>query len=281
MEIINNITELRRYRADLRRQGRSLGLVPTMGAIHSGHTSLVELAAQQADAVLVWIFVNRAQFNDQSDFERYPRDFKGDCEILQKHGVSAVLIPDEQEIFQPGYQTWIEPGELAVDWEGKFRPGHFRGVATIVAMMFAMIEPELAVFGEKDFQQLRIVEQLVADLKFNVEIIRAPIVRDPDGLALSSRNQLLSDDERNEALTVPRSIKLAQEAFLSGERRTNALCRIAEKAFNGTAAKPEYFVIVDPVTLKETEIADANSRVLVAARVGSVRLIDNAAIGGG
>jgi pantoate--beta-alanine ligase len=278
MDIIETISELKNVLVNLRNDQSSLALVPTMGALHDGHLALVKLAKSRAAKVIVSIFVNPAQFNDKKDFDVYPRTVEKDCALLEKLGVNAVFAPPNQnEIYPAPYRTWINVDELSVPFEGASRPGHFRGVATVVTILFNLIRPDFAIFGEKDFQQLRIVEQLTQDLELGIEIVRAPIIRETGGLAMSSRNVRLSTKGRESALALSRGLRIAADAFKGGERRAAFLRSLVLEALRGeTGVSPDYVAIVEESSLKEVETITSPSRVLIAAAVEGVRLIDNA-----
>ena len=197
--LITSLPEVQSYVREVHARGRSLGLVPTMGALHEGHESLIRRAKQQCDTVLVSIFVNPKQFNSRADFANYPRDLASDTEALRAHNVDAVFAPSEEDIYPPGFDTFVEAGSLAAPWEGSSRPGHFRGVATVVLKLFNLAQPDVAYFGQKDFQQIQIIRRLVEDLNLSVRLMICPIVRDAEGLALSSRNALLNSEQRRAA----------------------------------------------------------------------------------
>lgn len=260
--------------------GKSVGFVPTMGALHEGHLSLVRQAKRQCDIVVVSIFVNPTQFGQGEDFERYPREVGQDIDRLNAYNVDALFAPSAAEIYPEGFDTWIEPGRLAELWEGAARPGHFRGVATVVLKFFNIARPDLSYFGQKDFQQAVILRRLVEDLSLNVRLVMCPIVRDADGLALSSRNQYLQSADRHAALAIPRSLARGQEMVHGGEAQAD---RVAEAIRGVLRAEPkiqlDYVGIVHPGTLKPVQRIVAGTVALVAARVGGVRLIDNIIFG--
>jgi len=252
-----------------------VGLVPTMGALHEGHRALVRTARSQCDRVAVSIFVNPTQFGPQEDFNRYPRSFEQDRNLLEKEGVYFLFAPSVQEMYPASSLTWVEVAGLSDRLDGRSRPGHFRGVATVVAKLFHIVEPDLAFFGQKDAAQLAIIRKMVRDLNFPVEIVGCPIVRDADGLAMSSRNAYLSAEQRSSALILNRSLRQVQSAYQDGEHDVAELTGVGKKS---VASQPEvrldYFEIVDPDTL-EPATAAAGALVAVAATVGSTRLIDN------
>jgi pantoate--beta-alanine ligase len=266
----------RRCRA-AREAGRRIALVPTMGALHAGHLSLLREARARAGArglALATVFVNPAQFGPREDLSRYPRDLEGDLARCGTAGVDWVLAPEPGDVWRPGHQTWVEPGELARGLCGASRPGHFRGVATVVAKLFALTQPHLALFGEKDWQQLQIVRAMARDLDLDVEVVGMPIVREADGLALSSRNALLGAEERGRALALSRALFAARDRAARGERDAAALAAEARRAIEAAGARVDYVEVVHPETLAPVAAA-AGARMLVAAFVGSTRLIDN------
>ena len=276
MKICSTIPEARAARRDARSGRKRLGLVPTMGALHEGHLSLVRAAKAQCDAVAVSIFVNPTQFGPTEDLSKYPRQFDRDCQLLEKEGIDILFAPSVDEIYPHGQVTWVLVEGLSEKFDGRSRPGHFRGVATIVAKLFNIIEPEAAFFGQKDAAQLAVIRRMVEDLNFPVEIVACPIVRESDGLAMSSRNAYLNRDERGRALVLRRSLEQVQQEFQAGERIAAKLISAAKEVF---AREPQvvldYFEIVDPDTLDPVERISQKTLVAVAAYVGSTRLIDN------
>jgi pantoate--beta-alanine ligase len=278
MKICGTIPEARAAcraaRASRKRLG--LGLVPTMGALHEGHLSLVRAARAQCDTVAVSIFVNPTQFGPTEDLSKYPRQFERDCRLLEKEGVEILFAPPVEEIYPDGAVTWVLVEGLSEKLDGRSRPGHFRGVTTIVSKLFHIVEPEAAFFGQKDAAQLAVIRRMVQDLNFPIEIVACPIVREPDGLAMSSRNAYLNREERSRALVLQRSLQRAQQEFQAGERVAAKLISAAKEVF---AREPQvvldYFEIVDPDTLDPVERISQKTLVAVAAYVGSTRLIDN------
>jgi pantoate--beta-alanine ligase len=276
MKIVVTIAETRAASRAARASGRRLGLVPTMGALHEGHLSLVRAAKATCDAVAVSIFVNPMQFGPNEDLSRYPRPFECDCQLLEKEGIDILFAPRVEEIYPAGAVSWVLVEGLSEKLDGGSRPGHFRGVTTIVAKLFHIVEPDVAFFGQKDAAQLAVIRRMVADLNFPVEIAACPIVREPDGLAMSSRNAYLNRDERVRALVLQRSLQKVREQFLAGERSAAKLISIGKGVFAGEpVVRLDYFEIVDPDTLEPIERVSQKALVAVAAYVGKTRLIDN------
>jgi pantoate--beta-alanine ligase len=260
---------------------RTIAVVPTMGALHAGHLALVAEARRRCDRVIVTIFVNPLQFDRSSDFDAYPRPIDDDLERCRAAGVHAVYAPTAAVIYPPGFQTHVEPGALADRLEGPMRPGHFRGVTTVVTKLLAATCPDVAVFGRKDFQQLSIIRRMVADLDLGIEVVGVPIVRETDGLALSSRNVRLADDDRAAAVVISRALDAAESAHRSGESGATALLAIVGRIVAGEPlASLEYAELVDVVTLEPVDEVDRPAVLLVAAWFGGVRLIDNRELAG-
>jgi pantoate--beta-alanine ligase len=276
MKICVTIPEVRAACRGAGQNRRRLGLVPTMGALHEGHLSLVRAAKAQCDAVAVSIFVNPTQFGPAEDLSKYPRQFAQDCRLLEKEGVEILFAPPVEEIYPQDAVTWVLVDGLSEKLDGRSRPGHFRGVTTIVAKLFHIIEPQAAFFGQKDAAQLAVIRRMVRDLDSPVEIVACPIVREPDGLAMSSRNAYLNREERVRALVLQRSLQEARQQFEAGERCSAKLISGAKEVL---ASEPQvrldYFEIVDPDTLDPVERISQKTLVAVAAFVGSTRLIDN------
>ncbi len=281
MLLVTAKRDLRREVEAARAAGRSVGFVPTMGYLHQGHLSLVARARAETDYVVVSIFVNPLQFGPTEDYQAYPRDLEGDLSLCREAGVDLVFAPEEGEMYPERLEVSLKVGRLAQRLCGLYRPGHFDGVATVVAKLFNLVGPGRAYFGEKDYQQLVIVRRIVTDLDFPVEVVGCPTVREPDGLAMSSRNTYLSEEERGRALALYRSLVRADLAFREGERRVARLKELALETMAGHRVTPEYWEVVDPVTLEPLEEAAVGARALVAARVGRARLIDNLALGVG
>lgn len=277
MEIINRRQRMASIARKLRRENKTLAFVPTMGALHEGHLTLVKEARQMSDIVIVSIFVNPTQFDEGEDFDRYPRDLTGDAALLSEYEVDYVFAPDKEEIYGEGFSTYVYVEGLAETLEGASRPGHFRGVATVVTILLNTIRPDFAVFGQKDAQQLAIVRRLTRDLGFETEIVSVPIVREQSGLALSSRNAYLSEDERARASVIYQGLLDARTSFKGGERNTSRLTEIVRGRIESEPlAHVDYVAAVDPNTLEPVDkIGDNPIMIAVAARFGKVRLIDN------
>ena len=260
---------------------RPLGLVPTMGALHEGHLALVRRARLENATVVVSIFVNPTQFGPQEDLSTYPRDMERDLALLESEGVDLVYAPTPEEVYPPGFDTWIEPGALANRLEGEARPGHFRGVATVVAKLFNVIGPDRAYFGQKDGQQLAVIRQLVRDLNMAVEIVAVPTVRDADGLALSSRNAYLTPEERQAAPVVYRALSEAQQLWEGGERNAGKLREAVRQILESEPLLQgiDYVSVADGETLAELERLEGPAMVSTAVRLGRTRLIDNVMLG--
>lgn len=274
---------IRQWTGEQHRQRRTVGLVPTMGALHDGHLSLIDVARARTDLVVVSIFVNPMQFNRTDDFDAYPRPLDDDLDRCRERGVDAVYVPIVGVLYPDGFQTTVTPGALAETMEGAMRPGHFQGVATVVTKLFGAVQPDVAVFGEKDFQQLIVIRRLVRDLDLGVEIVAGPIVREPDGLALSSRNRRLPASDRTAAVCVPGALDAAIGTFADGQRSPRTLEAAAAAVVDAEpAAQLEYVTVFDPETLAplgEDAPADARTRIAIAVWFGDVRLIDNRQLG--
>jgi pantoate--beta-alanine ligase len=251
-----------------------------MGALHDGHQSLIRRAKQQCDTVLVSIFVNPTQFHSREDLANYPRDLARDTEALRAHNVDAIFAPPDEVIYPPEFDTFVEPGSLAASWEGAARPGHFRGVTTVVLKLFNLVQPDVAYFGQKDFQQVQIIRRLVEDLNLNVRLVICPIVRDADGLALSSRNALLSREARRAATVLHRCLQRGEALVHAGEVSAgNLLQAMRQMVEEEPQVALDYLALVDPSQLAPVERISAGTVALIGARVGSVRLIDNLIFG--
>src|SRR5437867_1925574 len=276
MQIFKTIREMRAACSLAKGGGQRLGLVPTMGALHEGHLSLIRAAREQCDVVAASIFVNPTQFGPTEDFDKYPRSFERDCEILEREAVDLLFAPTVEEMYPEGIATWVTVEGLSDKLCGKARPGHFRGVTTVVAKLFQIVQPDAAFFGQKDAAQLAIIRRMVRDLNFAVEIVACPVVREPDGLAMSSRNAYLDPQQRRAAPVLYRSLMKIQEVFQQGERRTQKLIDAGKRSIaDEPSVRLDYLEIVDPDTLDGAEEVSKTALVAVAAFVGSTRLIDN------
>jgi pantoate--beta-alanine ligase len=270
------IGELRAWRRAQREQGRRVALVPTMGYLHEGHLSLIDLARTESDVVAMSIFVNPLQFGPGEDLARYPRNLPRDRALARERGVDLLFVPDANAMYPAGSEVRIVAGETASRWEGAVRPGHFDGVLTVVAKLFHLVEPDVAVFGQKDVQQVTLVRRMVDDLDWPVRIVTAPVARDADGLALSSRNVYLSPEERADALVLNRSLAAAAAAFAAGERNGAAIAEIVRHTLEARGrVGVDYIAVVEPERLAPVDTAASGTIVAIAARVGSTRLIDN------
>jgi pantoate--beta-alanine ligase len=254
------------------------GLVPTMGALHAGHLSLIAKSASENPLTVVSVFVNPAQFTERDDLTRYPRNLERDTSLAAGAGADIIFAPDVETIYPAGFDTVVDVGALSRRWEGVSRPGHLRGVATVVTILLNLVQPARAYFGEKDYQQLQVVRRLHRDLALPGEIVGCPTIRDEDGLALSSRNERLTAEERARALAIPRAIEAARRAAAAGERGVSRLQEIGLAELDVPGIAVDYFAIVDGDTLEPLPALATNARLLVAADVGETRLIDNAAI---
>jgi pantoate--beta-alanine ligase len=277
MEIVRTVAELRSWSREQRSMhGAVLGLVPTMGALHAGHAALIRAAAASCSAVAVSIFVNPAQFGPQEDFARYPRSFDADCALIEAEGADLVFAPAVDEMYPAGASTFVEVADLSQRLDGASRPGHFRGVATVVAKLLIAAEPDFGFFGQKDAAQVAVLRCMVADLRFATEIVVCPIVRDTDGLALSSRNAYLSSQERSTALALGRAVRHVESLVAEGERRSGVLRASAREVFaQEPGIRIDYIALVDWATLRPIETAVPGALFAVAAWVGVTRLIDN------
>jgi len=276
MNVVRTIAEARQQRAGHAR----LALVPTMGALHAGHLSLIGVAKKHAPAVAASIFVNPMQFGPREDFAKYPRPADQDLEKCEKAGVDWVFLPDAAEMYRPGLaEVVVDLPQLTSVLEGKHRPGHFRGVCQVVAKLFNIIRPDVAVFGQKDYQQLRVITAMAEALDWPVEIASGPTVREPDGLAMSSRNQYLSDAERQKALSISRALFLAKGEYTQGVRQANRLITSMQHVLLEQHLSIDYVAAVDPMTLKPVDTVNGPTLLAVAARIGATRLIDNVMIG--
>ncbi len=277
MRIITSPAEMKAWAGKQRLQGHLLALVPTMGYFHQGHLALMQMAAEKTGKVVVSLFVNPIQFGPGEDFDHYPVDLQRDAELARDQGVSVLFMPKREEMYPTGFQTCVSVSELSRHLCGADRPGHFNGVTTVVCKLFHMISPNFAVFGEKDFQQLAVIRRMVADLNMDVEILAHPIVRESDGLAMSSRNSYLEKEERRQALCLSGGIAHAQELYAAGLHDTTRLTEeIRQRIESVACAQIQYISFVDRTTLEPVNQADENTQLLLAVTIsGRVRLIDN------
>ena len=275
MRIVRRIPALRRLLRAEKRLGRTLGLVPTMGALHEGHLSLIRAARKENDRVVVTIFVNPIQFNQRSDFQSYPRPLARDARLAASAGADLLFVPNPKEMYPAGFQTFVEVQDLTRRWEGRFRPGHFRGVATVVAKLFHLAEPDAAYFGLKDAQQARVVGQMIRDLDFNVRLRVLPVVREPDGLAMSSRNQRLSPEARRGSTALFEALQEGRRLIKLNLRRSEEIYRRMRMVLRkAPGLRVEYLAVVDPVSLQPVRVAQKPVLLLAAVWIGGVRLID-------
>jgi pantoate--beta-alanine ligase len=277
VRVFKNPRELQTFIKKLKKEGKTIGFVPTMGYLHEGHLSLVRCAKKDNDLVVVSIFVNPTQFGKNEDYDRYPRDLQRDLKLLEREGVDIVFAPKVEDMYPPGFSTYVEETKLSQPLEGKFRPGHFRGVCTVVNKLFNIVQPDRAYFGEKDYQQLLVIKKMVEDLNMDIEVVGCPIVREPDGLAKSSRNVYLSEEERRQATALYKSFLLAQKLVEEGLTDTQ---KLRQEILNFLKQFPlikeiDYVEIVDPQTLEPVKEIKGGERILIAVRMPSARLIDN------
>jgi pantoate--beta-alanine ligase len=277
---IDSIAELRSHLAGHRLAGRRIAFVPTMGALHEGHLTLLDVARRHGDVVVMSVFVNPLQFGAGEDLDRYPRNIERDLELAGSRGADVVFTPTVHEMYGKGDEVRVVAGDLASRWEGAARPGHFDGVLTVVTKLFNIVQPDVACFGRKDLQQATLIARMIEQLDFPIELVVVPTVRDHDGLALSSRNAFLSDEERQVALRIPSALAAAAQAWRDGERDAASLeQRVAAVLAAGEGLTPDYIAVIDPVRLEPVQTAPAGTVIAVAAQVGSTRLIDNIVLG--
>jgi pantoate--beta-alanine ligase len=278
--LITSGDDLRQAVLDARHRGQTVGLVPTMGALHDGHLSLVDAARAECDVSVVTIFVNPTQFAPNEDFQKYPREVTRDLSLLTGHGCDIVFAPGNESIYRPNHSTFIDVGPMATMLEGEFRPTHFRGVATVVMKLFQLAPADRAYFGRKDYQQTLVVRQMVADLDVPIDVRVCPTVREPDGLAMSSRNRYLTPDERQRALVLSRALRMAEELFAAGERSASVIRqKVTHEIGSVGGIQIQYIAIVADGTLTPVERIDGPTTIAIAATVGKTRLIDNVLIG--
>jgi len=276
MEVAKTIKSVRKLVKAACAKGKKIGFVPTMGALHIGHVSLIEAAVQQTDFVVVSIFVNPTQFGPTEDFEKYPRPFDDDLEICRKKGIAVVFAPTPEDIYPSENLTWVNVEKLTEPLCGQFRPGHFRGVTTVCAKLFNIVAPDIAFFGQKDAQQAIVIKRMVADLNMPLEIVICPTIREPDGLAVSSRNQYLTEKQRKDATLIYKSLQKCREMIEAGVTDTQEIIGQIRKILNQIpSAKIEYVSIVNAETLENLDQAAGKVLAAVAVKIGSTRLIDN------
>ncbi len=274
--VIHDAKLLYREVAELRRQGKKVGLVPTMGALHQGHLSLVEAAFEECDACVTTIFVNPSQFGPSEDLGKYPRTLDADLDALGTLGVQIAFVPEADAVYGPKHATWIEVGSVAEPLEGECRPGHFRGVATIVLKLFNMAGADVAYFGQKDYQQAQVIRRMAEDLNVPIQIRICPIIREPDGLAMSSRNAYLDSDERQRAVSLSKSLRRAEELIAGGETSVERIRGAVEEILLQDAkGEIEYVALADPETLEPVESISGETVIALAVQIGKTRLIDN------
>ena len=275
MQIIRRLSDLPAALLPWREAGQTIALVPTMGALHAGHLALIDAAKAEADRVVASIFVNPLQFGPTEDLDKYPRQEAADAELLQQRGCDLLWMPTAGQLYPPEFATTISVSGVSERWDGAARPGHFAGVATVVAKLFAAVRPDFAFFGEKDFQQLAVIRRMEADLGLGVQVRAVATVRDADGLALSSRNAYLTTDERSRALTLPQAMEQAREAIVGGEPVAAALDNARRKLGEAGFGRIDYFALVDSATLEPIDTPAGEMRLIAAAFMGTTRLIDN------
>jgi pantoate--beta-alanine ligase len=279
VKVLRTIAEVREALAPERRAGRTIGLVPTMGAFHDGHLSLMRAARAEADVVVVSLFVNPAQFGPNEDLAAYPRDFERDRALAEEQGADVLFAPAVEEVYPDGFDARVEVDGVTAPLEGQARPGHFAGVTTVVTKLFNMVQPDVAWFGQKDAQQALVIRKLVRDLNMPVRVEVAPTVRESDGLAMSSRNAYLSGDDRERAVALSRALAAAERAFAEGRRDADAVLAAARAELDAAGVQPEYLELLSAHDLSPAERVNGNTLLAVAARVGRARLIDNTMLG--
>lgn len=275
-KMIRTVEAMKKLSGSLHKKGRTIGLIPTMGYLHEGHLSLVRRARKECDFVVASIFVNPAQFGPGEDFKRYPRDLRRDRQLLSKAGVDVIFYPGASQMYPQDYKTYVYVNELSDIMCGASRPGHFRGVATVVAKLFNIVKPDVAYFGEKDFQQQVIIKKMARDLNMGVKIVSMPIVRERDGLAMSSRNKYLGPEDRNKAAVISRALRFAKVLMRSGAKDPVKIKAAVSKLIKTVKGlKIDYIAICDPQTLKEKKVIKGRTLIAAAAYIGRTRLIDN------
>jgi len=275
MQIVREMSDLAASLSQWRKAGEIIALVPTMGALHAGHMALVDAARARAGKVVASIFVNPLQFGANEDLDRYPRQEAEDAKRLEAHGCDLIWMPTADQLYPPGFSTTVSVAGVSERWDGEARPGHFAGVATVVAKLFTAVRPDIAYFGEKDFQQLAVIRRMTQDLGLGVDVRGVPTVRDADGLALSSRNAYLSAGERERALALPQALEEARDAIQGGKPVDPVLDRARNRLSDAGFSRLDYFALVDAATLEPLEAATGEMRLIAAAVIGTTRLIDN------
>lgn len=276
IKIVDNVKDMQVLSNSIKKEGRIISFVPTMGALHEGHLSLMRAAKKKGNFLVVSIFVNPTQFGPNEDFNKYTRDLDGDIKKISDIGVGAVFFPDVEEIYPDGSETYVEVEELQKPLCGQYRPGHFKGVATVVLKLFNIVKPDIAIFGEKDYQQLLIIKKMVRDLHLEIEIVGMPIIREKDGLALSSRNAYLSDEDRARALALSESLREIEKRYKEGNKNISNLVQLGIEILNKSSINDiDYFEIRNGSSLGSEKEAQPGDVVAIAARIGNTRLIDN------
>ncbi|MGQ0793481.1 MAG: pantoate--beta-alanine ligase [Deltaproteobacteria bacterium] len=276
MVIVKSPKQMQAAADEAKRAGKSIAFVPTMGALHEGHLRLFDEGKRRGDILVASVFVNPSQFGPNEDFSKYPRDIESDAEKARLRGADIVFAPAPSDIYPEGFETWVEVGEMAQRLCGIFRPGHFRGVATVALKLFNIVKPNVAIFGEKDYQQLKIIERMARDFNLDIEIVGFPIVREEGGIAMSSRNKYLSAEDRARALAIPAALNHINAKFAGGETNAETLTQAARAILLGSGIDSiDYIEICSPDTLRKREIAEPGDVVALAARVGATRLLDN------
>ncbi len=276
MKVISSIVEMQKTSLGLRNKGKSVGFVPTMGALHKGHTSLIDKAKKDSDVVILSIFVNPTQFTAGEDYYSYPRDIEKDKTTASDIGVDYLFLPSEDEMYPEGYKTFINVEDITEPLCGKFRLGHFKGVATVVLKLFNIVKPQRAYFGEKDYQQLLVIRRMARDLNLDIEIVNMPTIREGDGLAMSSRNRYLNQKEMISAAAIYKALKISQEMVKDSERVSKNIITEMERVIKSEdGIKIDYISICDPDTLEDVKIINDRALIAIAVRIGNARLIDN------
>lgn len=280
MKIVESVKEMQEFSESLRNSGKKIAFVPTMGYFHHGHLSLMEEGRKLGDCLIISIYVNPTQFGPGEDLEKYPRDFESDGKLSEDVGVDVIFYPPDSEMYPEHYQTFVDVERVTNNLCGLSRPGHFRGVTTICAKLFNIVKPHVTVFGKKDFQQLVTIKRMVTDLNMDMDVVGMPTIREADGLAMSSRNTYLKEEERESALSLSRSLKLAKELYDNGERNAGKIIDETKKFIEGHPhTKIDYVNICDTTTMNDVEYLESEAVIALAVRVGAARLIDNYVFG--